>query len=269
MSAPYLLMHRNPSGGLGNQLFQYNFLAQLAHSSKVNFLHCGFPKLSYFDIQKESKWKSKIFSMGSMRISLETIEKRGWEQTIDEMQQTFSIKKSVSLNPGILGEYYKEVTNLDPKAILKLYSKKSDDADNQLLAVHFRGTDFHQWNPRAVMNLDFYHDAVALAKQKNRGLNRIKVFTDDGDSETVSQLVRTHGAEISCGSEIEDFEEMMGAYSIVASPSTFVFWSAVLGNCKEIFYSREWLDYASESKYKFWIDLRNGLLPYFPKVMEV
>lgn len=269
MSTPFLLMNRRPSGGFGNQLFQYNFLFQFSHIHGVEFLHRGFPQLSGFELQKESKIKSLLLGMNAFNISLETINERKWQQTCDEVQQFFQEGKSVNVMPGILGEYYKEVTNIDPKFVFRSNQGKINVQNEHFLAVHYRGKDFHQWNSRAVMSFEFYLKGVQKALKNDSKINQIKIFTDDRESETVSRLVGFFGAEISDGSEEEDFKEMMQTKTIVASPSTFAFWSAALGDCQEIYYSRDWLHYASETGQKFWSDLRKGSLPFFPTVLEV
>jgi hypothetical protein len=269
MKAPYVLMNRFPIGGLGNQLFQYNFMAQLAHRTGVKFLHSGYPNLETFGIQKQSKMKSLILGLKASEISLADIDQIGWSQCINLVQSNLERKRSVRIKPGILGEYYKEVTTVDPKEFIKIESGLKNRKQTPFLAIHFRGSDFYGWNARAVMDTRYYKDAIESIVSKKPNQFDIRIFSEDRESKVVKELEKEFRCQVSDGSEREDFLEIANAEVIIASPSTFVFWSAVLGNCQEIYYSKGWLSYATEQGMKFWIDLRSGTLPYFPNVREV
>lgn len=269
MKTPYVLMNRFPIGGLGNQLFQYNFMAQLACRTGVKFLHSGYPNLDTFGIQKPSRIKSLLLGLGASEISLTDIDQIGWSYFIDMVQSNLEREKAVRIKPGILGEYYKEITTIDPKEFIKIELGLKNPKQTPLLAIHFRGSDFYGWNARAVMDTGYYKDAIERIVSKKPNRYEIRIFSEDRESKVVKELENEFQCQVSYGSEREDFLEIANAEVIIASPSTFVFWSAVLGNCQEIYYSREWLSYAAEEGMKFWIDLQSGTLPYFPHVSEV
>jgi hypothetical protein len=213
--------------------------------------------------------KSLMLGLSASEISLFAIDQIGWTRSIEIVQSNLKRERSVRVKPGILGEYYKEVTTTHPKHFIKSEPDLGTSRVGPLLAIHFRGTDFYGWNAKAVMDVAYYKTAVENIVTHKSFPYEIRIFSEDRDSEVVEELKNHFKCEVSYGSEQRDFLELSSAEVIIASPSTFVFWSAVLGNCKEIYYSRDWLSHATENGMKFWIDLRSGTLPYFPIVREV
>jgi len=269
VSNPIVFMNRRPIGGLGNQIFQYNFIFQIASLLNKEVSHVGFPKLDKFMVQRATPLKSAIHSLNAHEISLPVLKNLGWTACIERAKLALESNKSIKIVPGVLGEFHKEVTRVDPREFLKLQTDNLEVKEKEYLAVHFRGTDFYQWNRNAVMKKDYYLRAIRQVENEIGRLNQIKLYSDDVNDQIVKELSNVFNCSVSKSSEIDDFSGLMKASAIVASPSTFVFWAALLGNCKNIYYSKEWLDYATDNGMKFWHDLRNESLPFFPKVIEV
>ena len=128
-------------------------------------------------------------------------------------------------------------------------------------AIHFRGTDFHQWNPNAVLGFDYYYDSI----EEVRGLvDSFALFTDDPNLPSVT-MVKEHlssqGINFTEGGRenyINDFSFMSECDYIISSPSTFCICAGFIGKQKKIIHSKNWVEDRASKNDKFWVDLLNG-----------
>jgi hypothetical protein len=142
-----------PSGGLGNRLFHLNLLGQLAYLTEQEFVYES--NKDFGIIEKAVK------EPGALRYALR-------RQNIDSTQlalalstkknqEFFAVKykyRNIKLKPPMLGEYFFDSSFTDPKNIVKFVNVSQ--IKQNYIAVHIRGGDFRSWNPKAILEYEYY-----------------------------------------------------------------------------------------------------------------
>jgi hypothetical protein len=162
-----------------------------------------------------------------------------------------------------LGERFYSYDKLSTRDIFKL--KEIPDVRSETCAVHFRGTDFHTWNPKSILNYEYYYDSINEVKDS---VSNFVLFTDDVDLESfkkVKYYLDTINFEYSFGENtnnrqhyIDDFSYMTECDWIISSPSTFCISAGIIGKQKNIIHSKNWVMDRIIKEDKFWVDLYNG-----------
>ena len=162
-----------------------------------------------------------------------------------------------------LGEKLYDYGQLSTRDIFKL--KNAPEVQDGVCAVHFRGTDFHQWNPESILDSDYYLESVESLKETSSGFI---LFTDDENlpsyqavlnyikAEKLPFLMGDNSADRNC--YMKDFSIMSECDSIVSSPSTFAIAAGLIGKHKKIIHSKKWVTGRVAKADKFWVDLYNG-----------
>jgi hypothetical protein len=217
-----------PNFGFGNRLLYYNNLRQLAQVNNEPWACVRWDGCHHFD--------------GDMLNS------------IDSESQNF---------PPCLGEKFFQVDSLSTRDIFKLKSKP--DVPPNTCAVHFRGTDFHHWNPKSILNVDYYLKSIDMVKD---GVSQFILFTDDvnlNSFNVIKSKLDGEGISFNCGdntsnrsSFISDFSLMSECDYIISSPSTFCICAGFVGKDKKIIHSADWISDRVDKDDKFWVDLNNG-----------
>ena len=157
----------------------------------------------------------------------------------------------------VLGEhffdYYPKFSPRD------LFSLKNVNQINRV-ALHFRGTDFYQWNPDSVVSYDYVERSLKYFQNKIDFTDFLIVtddLQDDNLSFIVEQLTIKFGLNVTLQSESveSDFMALASSKHLISGPSTFAFWACILGEVSEIVYSRDWLESRKMVKDKFWMEL--------------
>ena len=165
--------------------------------------------------------------------------------------------------PPCLGEVFFEWNTIPTRDIFKI-KIKNDVAENTV-AVHFRGTDFHEWNNKAILDGNYYIEAIESIKND---IDNIILFTDDKtlpSFNSVKMYLEEEKIQYKLGENTSDrskysfdFNTMTECDYIISSPSTFCICAGFIGKKKKIIHNKKWLDNRINANDKFWIDLYNG-----------
>ena len=168
-----------------------------------------------------------------------------------------------------LGEKFFEWNTISTRSIFEL--KNVPSITDAVCAIHFRGTDFHQWNINAVLGYEYYYNSIQKVKNS---VDSFALFTDDLSldsfkrvkyyllSEDIDFSEGTRSLQIPshwAGSNyIDDFSFMSECDYIISSPSTFCISAGFIGRKKKIIHSKEWAEDRVNNGDGFWADLLEG-----------
>lgn len=177
-------------------------------------------------------------------------------------QSIFNIKNDIRENEEYelmkpcLGEKFFSDHHISTREIFKLKNKMK--LDGVSLAIHFRGTDFHSWNPNAVLDTEYYLNAI----EEYGEVQTYYLFTDDRELPSYLDVTKhLYGKNVIFGdpiSRLNDFITMCECDGIVSSPSTFAICAGFVGKHKKILHSKKWVNSRVSVNDKFWVDLNNG-----------
>lgn len=156
--------------------------------------------------------------------------------------------------PIELGENFFENSNISTREIFQLKNKPS--VPHGSVAIHFRGTDFHEWNPESILSPEYYLDSI----KEIRNAKRYYLFTDDTTLESYKAVKNLlSNKECFFGDDyLDDFSKMSECEYIISSPSTFCICAGFIGKEKKIIHSKNWVQGRMNENDKFWIDLYHG-----------
>lgn len=269
----YLGFAKRPSGRFGNQLFQYYFLARIAratNSSKFHPRFLGNELFENFGIQ----FKSYAACIGwpSASLSREELQELSWSELIQFANNQFNGRRKVILPTGVLDYCFYED---QPESLDTIFRSKirytDDEFPNGIIALHFRGSDFQRWNAEAVMNPDYYFDALDLLNEKiDLSLHRIELFTDDPSHETVQTLLSHSRINLNLEKDYKRaFIQISKSKALVSSPSTFAYWAGALGSNKIVINSTKWITSEIDKGDRFWLPVREGKCKLLKNAYEV
>ena len=261
-------LHSRPPGGLGNRLFSYNFIRQVSYACGIPYAHPWLKDSRHF---KSMGLRMRLGWRGAeLVIDSEFLKSVSVHQFYDLLAS--SGDKTFVLKPPFLGDTFFDYSLVAPSNFIRLRERFLTNPGWRrdhpvVIGVHFRGGDFFNWNPRAVLGADYYVNAIRLAL-RDAGARRaaIALFTDDTALESY-RTVRSEFSELcidpSAGNkvvsaEIADFHGLSVCDYLVSSPSTFCIWAGILGEGAKIIHSAEWMELQGRENDKFWQQLRAG-----------
>lgn len=156
--------------------------------------------------------------------------------------------------PLELGENFFENYNISTREVFQLKNKPF--IQNGSVAIHFRGGDFHQWNPDSILSTEYYLNSI----NQIYDAKRYYLFTDDTSLKSyieVKDCLKNKECFFS-GDFIDDFSKMSECDYIISSPSTFCICAGFIGKQKKIIHSKDWVENRANKNDKFWVDLLNG-----------
>lgn len=264
-----------PTGRMGNVLIQYIFLQQLAKRLQMDTFYPQLPYSEYFDNFQKKKRGWKHFFKDEYEVRLTDIEKMGMEDFLKEAKVKDEEGIDIVLKPPVLGHLL-EFEDDDPGQYIHIKEKYiiglSYDDSKINIALHFRGTDFKEWNEKASLGYSYYKDAIEFCVQELGADNiRFLLFTDDNGFETFVQTtnyLQEKGYEYVPGSQdnffIHDFITMSQCDVIVSSPSTFAIMATVIGKKgKRVIHNQQWMQYCLERNDTFWVQANENSNPYY------
>ena len=277
MKAGKLGMEKVAIGRLGNHLFQYNFLSQLANHLSLEKFHPAFLGAELFEGLGKASFFGSHLPTKTIRYSKNDIESLPWETFVDSVHSLTASGKNVVLPPGIMGNRFFDVTYLNPKDMIRLNSEsveitnKFREVKQVRVGIHFRGADYSSWDSNAVMDPSYYLDALDyLSQQVDFNTADLSLITDDPEHRTCREISKrwncTYG---SFRNPSSDFFNLSQCDYIISSPSSFVFWASAFGKEKKMIYSKKWLDYKTGNGDMYWTKLRAGLSPFFQIYQEI
>ena len=266
-------------GRFCNRVLTYNFLRQISKSSDVEFI-CDndWEGNQYFKVENTDLSKELTRPVVLIDKDILKFKKEDFLEYIKD--------NDIILQPPCMGELFHIYTDTDPNQFLELQDQYKTELkqDKTNIGVHFRGTDFHEWNIKACLPFTYYRDAINLF---DNNTTKFILFTDDvmysSFWETKKFLQENnydydYELGMSTNSDmrqegksfIYDFSQMTNCDGIISTPSTFSIWAGILGKKdKRIIHSKEWLDYKEEEKDPFWMNMRNNVNKYYQITDEV
>lgn len=253
---------QTPKGGLGNRLFQLNFIGQLANLLETEFRFYSPNDSSYFHNVSSSKLhRLQGHFLKKIKLSEETQLDAA---SISSYFQRSTDLGDFSISGSYLGETFFKCSVISPRKIVR--HKFGPITNLEQIACHFRGGDFRSWNPKSILKVEYYLHAIEYIDSKIGALLPIKIVTDDLSLESVQEIAKIHRNRIELISNknpIEDLKILMASNYLVSSPSTFAIWAGILSDKKEIIHSAQWVEERALLNDKFWKDLKTGGNSYY------
>jgi len=221
---------RFPGCGFGNRVIYYYNLRQEAHSRGLEFFSVPWEGSQYFE---------------------------------GNVLGSFPPETSYESFPFCLGDKFFKESGISTREVFKLKAKAT--LQERTCAVHFRGTDFHSWNPDSILSSKYYLESLDSIKGE---VSNCIVFTDDSNLKSYKDTIDFLSKErlpFFLGDNtsnrlnyIKDFVIMSECDYIISSPSTFNICAGFVGKKKKIIHSSEWVKDRVLKEDKFWIDLESG-----------
>lgn len=257
-----ITFNKVPKGGLGNRLFQLNFLGQLANLLETEFRFYSPKDSRHFHDITSSKFL-RLQSHFAKKISLSE------ETPLDtESLKSYFLKRpsmeNFSISGTYLGETFFKCAVISPREIVR-HKFGIIQAEEQI-ACHFRGGDFRTWNPKSILKPDYYLQAIEYIDAKSGSSLPIKLITDDLSLESVEAVTKYHRSRvevISNKESIRDLKILMASNYLISSPSTFAIWAGILSDKKEIIHDAQWVEERALLNDLFWVDLKSGGNKYY------
>lgn len=264
------------SGRLGNRLFHYNLLRQLARRTDVGYFHIRFPESRYFEglSRKRRPWPSIA---QPIKLSSSDVLASHPDQFLASVKELTLKGIDIHLSPPMLGETFFDFLFYDPNDFIEI--KPAYRAPLLLgaevcpvIAIHFRGGDFPAWNPKAALGFAYYEAAISCCLEHFQNQEVIfSLFTDDIEYpaylQTIAFLGSLQGVRFATGKPQAppaiDLYQMSQASVLISSPSTFAIFGGILGRRKLIVHSSTWLEYALNKGDRFWLRLAETENPYY------
>jgi hypothetical protein len=262
-----------PSGQMGNHLFQRLFLARLSKESKLTEFHRTFDGSQYLTNLSRKGISVTTFRRPGEFLSRGYLAEAGLQDLTQRLNEIFFQNKFAVIPSGTMDNHFFDLANVSPKDLFKWKKVPKSAWDNETsdgrrIALHFRGGDFQEWEPKAVLSPDYYMNSLEYLSLKND--SSIILFTDDPSHEVVATLKRRiPRLSIQSGQPINDFYSMSICDVLISSPSSFCFWGAALSESMQVIHSKEWLDFKSESGDYFWAGLRDNKFPGYRISQEI
>lgn len=262
-----------PTGRLGNVLLQYLFLREIACKVNAEVFYPDLKGKEYFyDLSETENYKSiKRKIMGKKKIKVDDIRKLG----IKEFEKYIETENKIMiLVPPVLGYTFDTIYE-DPNQFLKIkeeFQNSYFEYDNRfVVAIHFRGTDFADWNPVACLDADYYLRAIEYCVKKYGERNIFfSLFTDDLTIESYKKVVtfleennylyNEGNPERNLG---EECYNISNSDIVVSSPSTFAITASMIGKKKTIIHSKKWCNYCTERKDTVWVEMLKNKCEYY------
>jgi hypothetical protein len=258
-------------GRFGNKILHYNNLAQIA--KELNIPHY-IPRHNDYNIfnniDKLSMINNNInFMQLTKMIPKYIIDKNHLindkENYLKELKTILSKGYILKLEP-CLGELFftfenstREIFN-NVKYLNPEYSKFYQF---NYASIHFRGTDFHSWNPESILNTEYYMNSIEELKGKVEGFS---IHTDDESLDSFNEVKKYlvdnqlyfNFEQLSDDMFAQDFSAMLHSKYIISSPSTFAICAGIMGKEKEIIHSKKWVESRVAKNDGFWLGVSNG-----------
>lgn len=262
-------------GRMGNRLFHYHFLRQVAQKTGIDFFHPNLPDGKYFENMGIRKRPFTLFKKNIVFTSKEVLNLKP-EEFINFAKKNNESGRDIIINPPMLGEVFFDYLFYPPTNFIKIknefkvgFSFKINN--KKVVGLHFRGTDFKNWNENASLKFEYYQLAINFCLQVLKGDNLVFViFTDDLEFDTFAKTVdflKKLRVEYYISDNkrpaIYDFYQMSECDVLISSPSTFAIFAGCLGKNKKIIHSKSWLDYAVKQNDTFWVKLSTTSNEYY------
>lgn len=258
-------MLRHPSGQLGNQLFQLNFLLQLEQKLGTQAFRFGFNLEDIFETSPNKFRRGCLKTWNFTFLKRENIELLSLDDSSSLIAELSEMGKIAIIPPGILGKNFFNSIEVHPRALFPIKRVDRNAIPNIetgliRVGIHFRGGDFERWNTKASMSFDFYQRAIIEIQKSYLNSQLIfELYTDDPSHPVVRDLgVLEYINYAGYGDAGQDFIALANCDVIIAGPSTFAFWASILFKDSDLVMSAEWFSHCEDVADVFWLDAKNS-----------
>lgn len=270
---------QKPTGRMGNVLIQYAFLRQLAEKTGMDYFHPTLPYDKYFENFKAKRRPLKEFLKKKWIVSNAYISEVGMEQFIIEAKEKSDY--SIVLKPPVLGHLL-EWESENQMRFVRVKDEHSKDAvgnayiGRKKIGIHFRATDFREWDINAVLDFEYYKNAVDYVMGRLEEDEPIfLLFTDENEFDTYRQTMtylEEKGLNYIAGDAkrpmMSDFVGLSECDVIISSPSTFAICAALYGKeDKMVIHSKKWVDYCINRGEAFWQNVQENQNQYYNAIV--
>ena len=258
-------MTRRPSGGLGNRLFQYQFINALGLATGAQVYRPG---------DRESAWLRGISGRNQIRahrswqtrtVGLKDVEQLTWSGLVDFADGVLDGGHKLKVRPGILGPFFFETLDqygLQVGLRQPRVTKRRAQPPTIRVGMHFRGTDFHAWDATAILPSAYYLDAMEYVGELFGDAEcEFVPVTDDPTLESLIEITKKLDWGVAVPRAMkEDFLILSECDAIICSPSTFCFWAGIQNPDSLLIFPRKWVQAAGVAGSRFWqqLEIRSG-----------
>lgn len=258
---------RTPKGGLGNRVMSFLSVRHVASALNTRYF-----SVNVLDRHRVEGIHTKPFlPLALLNMKVTSPRDLLHLDAIDLLDERIQRGQSLVFRKPLLGEVFARYAPLSTAKMpllrmqpCRIHRSRGDEIPT--VALHFRGGDFAQWNPEAVLAEAYYQDAIDLLIARHAEL-RFRIFTDDkshlaipGVSKRLLQSGLLVDSE-ACGRPMEcDYAAIANSSVIVASPSTFAITAAMFGSASVI-HSEKWIRACEDKGELFWKMVKERSLP--------
>ena len=248
-----IFLFNNGPGRFGNHIYNLFYISALSKKYKQNFwISNSNYLLNYFDFNKANQNNYSLFK---------------WLKIINQktITQPLSDNFNYFFKPPVLGNNLFDFIDIEIGFRIKSnFNSSRLNKQKNNVAIHFRGTDFSEWDKNSILNSKYYIDSLTDIIKKNKDSYFI-LYTDDLSLKSfndVKKFLENNMIDFSLGRLKDhfmfDFAEISECNSIISSPSTFCIWASLLGQKnKVIYHSKKWIEYRVRNNDTFWISLKS------------
>ena len=247
-------------GWLGNQMFCYAFAYAAARRLGVGFCHNHLQELACFTLHGRNRFNNALKKIPfKIAKALGQTPVQDWgsnetpPQTILDAVQDWNIYRGFFQSEDYFADYKEEIRQaFTPRKCYRNSFKRTYGSllasDKPLLVIHVRGGDYADWvfQKEKVSDIRlprlFFERALAAIPDLNR--HQPVVITDD-PIYAASVVPTELNASVFRKSQMDDFQLLMAADTLVISNSSFAWWGAWLNpkQDKRIFAPIQWLGF--------------------------
>lgn len=263
-------------GRMGNRLFHYNFLRQVAQKTGIDYFHPELPDSVYFENMEKQAKPFQPFKK-SIKLTSRDVLAFNKDDFLAFIIEETENGKNILFEPPMLGEVFFDYLFYSPNDFITIKDQykvnfKFDPKNRIVIGAHFRGGDFAKWNKNALLKFSYYKDAILYCLDYFVDDTPIfLLFTDDikfpAFLETVEFLKSLKGVDFYLGDSAElpiyDFYQMSQCDVLISSPSTFSIIAGSVGTKKKIIHAKSWLDYSIKRNDTFWVKLNKTSNSYY------
>lgn len=253
-----IIITEEHGGRFGNKMLHYNNAGQLAqhYGCEVYIINGEISKVFNVNLITEDI-RRNFNNLSKINTDIHNILNIG----LDKIKNMYEY---IHLTP-CLGKDFFEL-NYDTRKIFSIKENIDIKKENggTIIAIHFRGTDFANWIPYSILDVNYYLKSIEYCID-NYTNSKFILYTDDRNMnsfKTTIEYLTSKKIDFDMGKInspfIVDFVEMSNSDVIISSPSTFCICAGFIKNKKDIIHSEKWINKRISENDKFWIDLNNG-----------
>lgn len=233
------------TGRMGNQMFQFAFAYSKAKIHSTTPFIDEWDRLKYFKAYKQLKFVNLLnrfylaYLLMRRKMNIIPLEKYpGFEpKLLEDFSNNF-------LHIGYFQTalYFQDVESEIKNLFQVRKPFKVTLPSDPYLAIHLRFGDYKKVRLRggkesACLDKDYFQRAL---RRVQTPYDRIIAVSDE--PELIKEYLGLERIEVYNGNEIQDFQILQGAESLIISNSTFSWWAAYLSrDCKQIIAPKYWL----------------------------